>query len=66
MQKQTLKLLIDTAAGRTPAELVIKNCKVIDVYNAAIIEGDIAVCGGLGMPPKSYTTFIVSKKDIKY
>lgn len=47
MQKQTLKLLIDTAAGRTPAELVIKNCKVIDVYNAAVIEGDIAVCGGL-------------------
>ena len=47
MQKQTLKTLIDTAAGRIPADVVIKNCKVIDVYSAAIIEGDIAICGGL-------------------
>ncbi len=47
MDKALLKELIDTAAGRKPADLVIKNCKVIDVYNASIIEGDIAVCNGI-------------------
>ncbi len=47
MNKELLKKLIDVAAGRTPADLVIKNCKVVDVYNASIIEGDIALCDGL-------------------
>ena len=47
MNKTLLKKLIDTASGRIPSELVIKNCRVIDVFNASIIEGDIAVCEGL-------------------
>ncbi len=47
MNKTLLKKLIDIAAGRIPADLVIKNCKVVDVYNASIIKGDIAVCAGL-------------------
>ena len=47
MTKDCLKKLIDTAAGRIPADTVIKNCKVIDVYNGNIIDGDIALCDGL-------------------
>lgn len=47
MEKKQLKKLIEVAAGRTPADLVIKNCKVVDVYNAVIVEGDIALCEGL-------------------
>ena len=47
MEKQQLKRLIDVAAGRAPAEVVIKNCKVVDVYNQGILEGDIALSGGL-------------------
>lgn len=47
MNKESLKKLIDIAAGRLPADTVIKNCKVIDVYNGEIIEGDIALCDGL-------------------
>ncbi|MHC1723907.1 MAG: adenine deaminase [Aminipila sp.] len=47
MEKKQLKKLIDIAAGRIPADLVIKNCKVVDVYNATIIEGDIALCEDL-------------------
>lgn len=43
MEKQQLKKLIDVAAGRQNADLVIKNCKVVDVYNQQIIEGDIAI-----------------------
>jgi len=47
MEKEVLKKIIDVAAGRTPADLVIKNCKIVDVYNARIIEGkDIAIVEG--------------------
>ncbi len=45
MNKKELKKLIDTAAGRIPADLVIKNSKIIDVFNGVITEGDIAVSG---------------------
>ena len=43
MEKQTLKKLIDVAAGRVPADIVIKNAKVINVYAASIVEGDVAI-----------------------
>ena len=43
MEINEMKKLIDVAAGRIPADLVIKNCKVVDVYNGIIIEGDIAI-----------------------
>jgi len=49
MEKQGLKRLIDVAAGRVPADTVIKNCRVVDVYSGCITEGDegdIALCGG--------------------
>lgn len=39
MEKEVLKKLIDVAAGRRKADLVIKNCKIMDVYNGVIIEG---------------------------
>ena len=43
MNQEKLKKRIDIAAGRVPADLVIKNAKVIDVYSGTIIEGDIAI-----------------------
>lgn len=47
MEKQFLKKRIDAAAGRIPADMVIKNCKIIDVYNSSIIEGQsIAITDG--------------------
>lgn len=46
MEKTDLKKLIDTAAGRKPADLVLKNAQVIDVYQAEIIKGDIAIVNG--------------------
>ncbi|MGL4449634.1 MAG: adenine deaminase [Sarcina sp.] len=42
MERKTLKKLIDIAAGRVKADVVIKNCKVLDVYSGAIVNGDIA------------------------
>lgn len=47
MEKKELKKLIDVSAGRVPADTVIKNCKIVDVYNGSIIEGDIAICDNL-------------------
>lgn len=47
MEKESLKKRIDVAAGRIPADLVIKNCRIVDVYNAAILEGQtIAITDG--------------------
>ena len=47
MQKEVLKKLIDVAAQRIPADLVIKNSRIVDVYNSSIIEGkDIAIADG--------------------
>ena len=46
MTKTALKKRIDTAAGRIPADLVIKNAKVVDVYGGSIVEGDIAITDG--------------------
>ena len=44
MEKEKLSRLIQMASGKIPADLVIKNCKVVDVYTSSIIEGDIAIC----------------------
>ena len=41
-----MKSLIDTAAGRTPADLVLTNGRIIDVVSGRIIEGDIAIHDG--------------------
>ena len=44
--KESLKKMIDVAMGRIPADVVIKNCKVVNVYSGKITEGDIAISGG--------------------
>lgn len=40
------KKLIDVAAGRELADLVITGAKIVDVYNAKIIEEDVAIVAG--------------------
>lgn len=46
MEKDHLRKMIETASGRKKADMVIKNCKVVDVCGGSIVEGDIAVCDG--------------------
>lgn len=46
MDKKTLKRLIDVAAGRVPADLVLKQATVIDVYQGETIQGDVAIVDG--------------------
>jgi adenine deaminase len=47
MNKKELKKLIDIAAGRIPADLLIRNGKIADVYAGGFIEADLAISGGL-------------------
>lgn len=47
MNKEAMKHLIDVAAGRKPADLVLKNAKIIDVYQGQMIDGDIAITNGI-------------------
>ncbi|MCR5626937.1 MAG: adenine deaminase [Lachnospiraceae bacterium] len=46
MNKEKLKNLIDVAAGRKPADIVITGAKIIDVFSGNVITGDIAVADG--------------------
>lgn len=46
MNKKTLKNLIEVASGRMKADLCIRNCKIIDVYNKDIFEGNIFIKDG--------------------
>lgn len=63
MDKQTLRQLIDVAAGRVPADLRIANCRVVDVYNKEIFTSDVLIAGayiaGFGAPgfPEARETF---------
>lgn len=43
---EELRRLCDVAAGRCKADIVIKNARWLDVFNARLEEGDIAICGG--------------------
>lgn len=43
MKKAELKKLIEVAAGRRKADLVVKNCKVVNVFSGKIVEGDVAI-----------------------
>lgn len=50
MKKQsvkTLQKLITVARGDGQADLVLKNCRICDVFNQQIIGGDIAIVDGL-------------------
>lgn len=44
--KEILQKRIEVASGRKKADLVIKNCKVVNVYSGEIIEGNIAISDG--------------------
>ncbi|AZU62105.1 adenine deaminase [Neobacillus mesonae] len=47
MNREKFKRKISAAGMHSPAELVIKNAKIIDVFNQEIMEADIAVEGGV-------------------
>ncbi|MED1865063.1 adenine deaminase [Fictibacillus nanhaiensis] len=46
MNIDNLKKRIDVSTKRSPADVVIKNGKIIDVFNLEVIEGDVAIVDG--------------------
>ncbi|MED3692249.1 adenine deaminase [Peribacillus butanolivorans] len=46
MEKSLLQRRIDVASGRKPADCVIKNGRIIDVFNGDTYTGDIAIVDG--------------------
>lgn len=51
---ESLKLRIDMAAGRELPELVLKNCRIVNVFSEEIISGDIAIHQGVIVGIGSY------------
>lgn len=56
MNKAELKNLIDAASGRMKADLVIKNCRIVNVLSGEIYSGEVAISGGkiIGMGAAQY------------
>ena len=54
--KAELKNLIDAAAGRRIADLVIKNCRIVNVLSGEIHAGEVAIFDGkiVGMGKAEY------------
>ena len=46
-EKEALKRRIDAAAGREKADLVLKNCRIVNVFTGTIEAGEIAVKDGV-------------------
>jgi len=45
-EREKLSCLIDQAAGRLQANLLITNCRLADVFNQTLIDGPLALGGG--------------------
>ncbi|MFP7299259.1 adenine deaminase [Neobacillus niacini] len=46
MERNQIKRRISVASGNEPADTVVKNGRIVDVFNGEIIEGDIAIVDG--------------------
>ncbi|SHJ10789.1 adenine deaminase [Halodesulfovibrio aestuarii] len=45
-ERETLARRVDMAAGRTPVDTLITNCKVVDVFSQTIFESSVAIGDG--------------------
>jgi adenine deaminase len=45
--KVQMKKVISVATGREPADLMIRNCRIVDVFDHELFEGDVLVCGSV-------------------
>lgn len=46
MERKQLTRRISVASGKEPADTIIKNGRIIDVFNGEIIDGDVAIVDG--------------------
>ncbi|MBQ6322790.1 MAG: adenine deaminase [Lachnospiraceae bacterium] len=47
MNREQLKHLINVATGHEQADLCIKNCRIVDVFNKEVFEGDVYIADGI-------------------
>ncbi|MCR5685822.1 MAG: adenine deaminase [Lachnospiraceae bacterium] len=47
MDRSDLKRIIDVAAGREAADMCIKNCRIVDVFNKTVFESDLLIAAGV-------------------
>ncbi len=68
MTKIELKKLIDCAAGRIKADLVIKNCRIVNVLSGEINSGEVAIIDGkiIGMGNVAYDGEKIFDADGKF
>ena len=66
MKKEVLQKRINVAAGKEPADCVIINGKIIDVFNGELYNGDIAIVDGFFAGIGSYKGKTVIDAKGKY
>ncbi|MBN2795625.1 MAG: adenine deaminase [Clostridia bacterium] len=54
-KRERIQDRINMAAGREPVELVLENCKIVNVFNHKIMEGNIAIDSGKIIGIGNYT-----------
>lgn len=50
-----IKKLIEVASGRQPADLILKNAQVVNVFTCEVLPGDVAIAGGYVAGVGSYS-----------
>ena len=48
------KRILPVALGSEPAELVLKNARIVNVFSGEVQQGDVAVCDGVIVGVGSY------------
>ena len=54
MKQEQLQRRLAAARGDSPAELVLKNARIVNVFSGEIQQGDVAVCDGVIVGVGSY------------
>ena len=47
MRQDTYKKLVSATLGKSKADLLFKNCNIVDVFTGEIVESNIAVKDGI-------------------
>ena len=66
MEREQLQRRLAAARGDCPAELVLKNARIVNVFSGEVQQGDVAVCDGVIVGVGSYTGLQEVELDRRY